>query len=605
MTILSSSSCIRSSMMRLVPAFHDAESKLRFKIDFFILTFCCITYFFNYLDRANLSNAYVSGMKEELAFHGNQLNVINTIFTVGYILGQVPSNLALTYFRPRIFFPAMIFLWGGLTMITAAVHSPQGIMAIRFFLGLAESSTFVGTHYILGSWYTEEELGKRSGIFTASGLAGTMFGGFIQTGIHSSLDGVRGLSGWRWLFIIDGLITLPIAIYGLFLFPDTPATTRAPYLTESERALAISRLPVTNAERAPLNRAFIKRLFTTWYWWAFVILWVIAGETESFSSNSLLALYMKSHPTIKYSVAQLNNYPTGVPAVGIVSTLFWATLTDILHGKRYLVAYFIGITGVVTAALILTRFDSTPTVFGAYYWAGAVYACQATFFAWCNDAMRSQDARHRSVVLAIMSTYLITGASRGLGLALAHHLANLPGSSVGTIFATSRSEHPNLQELSQQSDRVKRDDLTETFHTNVTGTHNVTRAFLPLLREGRRKLVVNISTTLGSMTLAPVYKGSPTPAYKITKAALNMLTVQYAQDYASEGFTFLAVSPGWLQTDMGGSRADLPPATGAQGVLDIVQKTTPSQNGKALNIHVPGWEENEGLNQYDGKEVPW
>ncbi|KAH1356701.1 hypothetical protein KXX33_007170 [Aspergillus fumigatus] len=204
-----------------------------------------------------------------------------------------------------------------------------------------------------------------------------------------------------------------------------------------------------------------------------------------------------------------------------------------------------------------------------------------------------------------MSTYLITGASRGLGLALAHHLANLPGSSVGTIFATSRSEHPNLQELSQQSDRVKRDDLTETFHTNVTGTHNVTREFLPLLREGRRKLVVNISTTLGSMTLAPVYKGSPTPAYKITKAALNMLTVQYAQDYASEGFTFLAVSPGWLQTDMGGSRADLPPATGAQGVLDIVQKTTPSQNGKALNIHVPGWEENEGLNQYDGKEVPW
>jgi ACS family pantothenate transporter-like MFS transporter len=207
MTILSSSSCIRSSMMRLVPAFHDAESKLRFKIDFFILTFCCITYFFNYLDRANLSNAYVSGMKEELAFHGNQLNVINTIFTVGYILGQVPSNLALTYFRPRIFFPAMIFLWGGLTMITAAVHSPQGIMAIRFFLGLAESSTFVGTHYILGSWYTEEELGKRSGIFTASGLAGTMFGGFIQTGIHSSLDGVRGLSGWRWLFIVRFLLS--------------------------------------------------------------------------------------------------------------------------------------------------------------------------------------------------------------------------------------------------------------------------------------------------------------------------------------------------------------------------------------------------------------
>ncbi|KAH8422454.1 putative MFS pantothenate transporter [Aspergillus melleus] len=383
--------------------FNTPESKLLFKIDFFILTFCCLTYFFNYLDRSNLSNAYVSGMKEELDFQGNQLNQINTIFTVGYILGQVPSNLALTYFRPRIFFPSMILLWGGLTMITAAVHNPQGIMAIRFFLGLAEASTFSGTHYILGSWYTERELGKRSGIFTASGLAGTMFGGFIQTGIHSSLDGARGLSGWRWLFIIDGLITLPIAIYGLFLFPDTPTTTTAPYLTPSERHLAVSRLPHTNAQHSRINLPFLKRLFTTWYWWAFVILWIIAGETESFSSNSLLALYLKSHPTNTYTVSQLNTYPTGVPAVGIISTLFWATLTDILQGKRYLVGYFIGITGTVTSALILARFNDTATVMGAYYWAGAVYACQATFFAWCNDAMRGQDARQRSVVIASMN----------------------------------------------------------------------------------------------------------------------------------------------------------------------------------------------------------
>ncbi|KAL4988854.1 major facilitator superfamily domain-containing protein [Aspergillus falconensis] len=380
----------------------DPETKLLVKIDWFILSFCCVTYFFNYLDRSNLTNAYVSGMEEELSFHGNQLNQINTVFTVGYIIGQVPSNLALTYLRPRVFFPAMVLCWGCLTMVTAAVHSPQSIMAIRFFLGVAEASTFSGTHFILGSWYTERELGKRSGIFTASGLAGQMFGGFIQTGIHSSLDGAAGLSGWRWLFIIDGLITLPIALYGVFLFPDTPATTRAPYLTPSERALAVSRLPV--AKRAPIiNRTFIKRLFTTWYWWAFVILWVIAGETESFSSNALLSLYMKSHHTIHYSVAQLNNYPTGVPAVGIISTLFWATLTDLLGGKRYIVGYFIGITGIITAVLILTRFDSTATVFGAYYWAGAVYACQATFFAWCNDAMRLQEERHRSVVIASMN----------------------------------------------------------------------------------------------------------------------------------------------------------------------------------------------------------
>ncbi|KAL3473700.1 major facilitator superfamily domain-containing protein [Aspergillus californicus] len=379
------------------------EAKLLRKLDAFILSFCCLCYFANYLDRTNLNNAYVSGMREELNFQGNQLNVINTIFTVGYIIGQVPSNLALTYVSPRLFFPAVMIIWGGLTMITAGVSSPQGIMAIRFFLGLAESTTFVGTHYILGSWYTEKELGKRSGIFTASGLAGTMFGGFIQTGIHSSMDGMQGLSGWRWLFIIDGLITIPIAIYGFIVFPDTPTTTKAKYLTAEEKALAVARIPESGTVKVPLNLTFLKSVFCNWYWYAFVMLWIIAGETESFSSNSLLSLYIQSHPTHSYTVSQNNNYPTGVPAVGIISTLFWATLTDFLGGKRYLVGYFIGIIGILTSALILTCFDSTATVFAAYYLAGSVYACQATFFAWCNDAMRYKDDRLRSVVIASMN----------------------------------------------------------------------------------------------------------------------------------------------------------------------------------------------------------
>lgn len=97
-------------------------------------------------------------------------------------------------------------VWGGLTMITATVQDPSSVMAIRFFQGIAESTTFVGTHYILGSWYTARELGKRSGILTASGLAGTMIGRYIQTGIHSSLNGTSGLAGWRWLFIVRSTI---------------------------------------------------------------------------------------------------------------------------------------------------------------------------------------------------------------------------------------------------------------------------------------------------------------------------------------------------------------------------------------------------------------
>lgn len=360
----------------------------------------------NYLDRSNLTSAYVSGMKTDLNFHGNQLTIINTIFTVGYVLGQIPSNLALGYIPPRIFFPSMMLVWAGLTMCSAAAQHPSHLMAIRFFQGIAESTTFVGTHHILGAWYTERELGKRSGIFTSSGLAGTMFGGFIQTGIYTNLNGRSGLAGWRWLFIIDGLITLPIALYGFLLFPDTPRLTKAPYLSAEEKQLAISRMPEVVEEKPKLNFNFLKRVLTSWQWWGFVMLWVIAGETESFSSNSLISLWMQAQD--RYSVPQLNNYPTGVTAVGIISTLFWSTLTDFLGGKRYLVGFYITVIGIVTSIMILvsaTDPSKEGVTFAAYYLAGSVYACQATFFAWANDAMRWEDDTFRGVVLASMNMF--------------------------------------------------------------------------------------------------------------------------------------------------------------------------------------------------------
>ncbi len=424
------------------------ERKLVQKLDLFILTFCCLSYFLNYLDRSNLSNAYVSGMREDLKFHGNQLNQINTVFTVGYTIGQVPCNIALYYIKPRIFFPSCMVAWAALTMTTAAAQHPRDIMAIRFFQALFESSTFVGTHYILGSWYTEKELGKRSGIFTSSGLAGTMIGGFLQTGIHSSMNGLSGLSGWRWLFIIDGIITLPVALYGFLLFPDTPKRTKAPYLSAHEKELAISRVPEVS-EKTPISWAFLKICFGKWYWYFFVVLWIIAGETESFSSNALLQLYLKSHPGRKYTISQINNYSTGVPAVGIVSTLFWATLTDFLGGKRYLVGYWIGITGIITSALMLAYPHNTPIHFAMYYWAGSVYACQATFFAWANDVLRYEEDSLRAVVLASMSTVPFSESYKPCTLTCYLHLQiweTMPSMHGGVSCFTGQISHLTLRE---------------------------------------------------------------------------------------------------------------------------------------------------------------
>lgn len=75
-----------------------------------------------------------------------------------------------------------------------------------------------------------------------------MFAGAMMAAIHESMDGLAGLSGWQWVFLIDGIITCPIAIFGFFYFPDIPEITEAPYLDEKERDLALERLPPKNKD---------------------------------------------------------------------------------------------------------------------------------------------------------------------------------------------------------------------------------------------------------------------------------------------------------------------------------------------------------------------
>ncbi|KAH8113343.1 MFS general substrate transporter [Phellopilus nigrolimitatus] len=380
-----------------IPASRE-ERILLFKIDWFILSYCCLMYFTNYLDRSNVSNAYVSGMKEELNMQGNDFNKINTLFTCGYIVGMIPNNLMLQVVPPRIWFPLMQIIWGVLTFSTSAARTIQQVWAIRFLQGIAESSTFVGTHYVLGSWYKPAELGKRSGIFTSSGLAGTLFSGVLQAAVYKNLNGHAGRSGWRWLFIIDGVITLPIALYGFAIFPNVPATTDVFYISERERLLASSRLESANTV---LSWDLARRVLRRWRWYCCSLLFAISGETESFGSNNLMGQWLKAIGG--YSVEQTDYYPSGQTAFAIVSTLVCATWTDYTRA-RWPVLVYMSIALIVSSILILIWSTPTAAKFFAYYLAGASYAGQATTFAWANQICADDD-QERAIVLASMNMW--------------------------------------------------------------------------------------------------------------------------------------------------------------------------------------------------------
>lgn len=396
------------------PPSDPKEAKLLFKIDCFVLTFVCFNYWVNYLDRSNLSNAYVSGMQEDLNMVGNEFNVINTVFTVGYIVGMVPNNLILLKIQPRYWLSFCLLGWGLLTLGLYKVSNYKQICVIRFFQALFESSSFSGTHLILGSWYNSEdtidpvtgkvktsELTKRTAIFTSSGLMGSIFSSFMQSAIYTNMDNYRGLAGWRWLFIIDFVVTMPIMIFGFIFFPDTPDTCKAFYFTKEEIELAKLRVKKPHVE-SKFGWSVFKRVLGRWHWYLFSALWVFGGENESYCSNSLFALWLKY---FDYSVEDRNHYPMGVYGVGIMATFLCALYVDHTGGKyHWHIGIFISVALMISAIMILAKPHSDGVMFIAQYIAGISYAGQATFFSWANLVCQD-DLQERAVVLASMNMF--------------------------------------------------------------------------------------------------------------------------------------------------------------------------------------------------------
>ena len=147
----------------------------------------------------------------DLNLPANGYNTALTIFFVPYILFEVPSNIIMKRVSPRIWLSICMLAFGIVTTLQGVVQSYGGLLATRFFLGLAEAGMFPGCFYLIGMWYRRQEAQKRfSFFFSSTSLAGA-FGGLIATGI-SRMEGIRGYSAWRWIFIREGILTCVVAV---------------------------------------------------------------------------------------------------------------------------------------------------------------------------------------------------------------------------------------------------------------------------------------------------------------------------------------------------------------------------------------------------------
>ncbi|KAE9978139.1 hypothetical protein EG328_001676 [Venturia inaequalis] len=246
---------------------------LMFKLDAFVLTFASrlkinqLGYFLKNLDQTNVNNAFLSGMQEDLSMYKNELVTSTSIWTVGYVIGQIPSNLLLTRVSPRWVIPTLEVGWGIATICTSRVESYQALYALRFLVGLFESGFYPGIHYLLGSW----------------------------------------------LFIIDGIITLPLAVLGYVFFPNLPqGDEKTWWTTDAEHEISKQRMKaIGRAGKQPWTKAKAKKILLSWHTYLLPLLYVIWNNAiPQVAMGYWLKSFNKTPPPvpgIHFSVPQINN----------------------------------------------------------------------------------------------------------------------------------------------------------------------------------------------------------------------------------------------------------------------------------------------------------
>ncbi|CAF0905850.1 unnamed protein product [Adineta steineri] len=216
------------------------DKKLLRKLDLHLIPIMTLLYLLSYLDRVNIGQAKIDGLMESLKLTSTQYNACLSVFFITYVAFEIPSNLVLKTLRPNRWLPIIMIAWGIVMTLMGLVHSYGGLLACRLVLGAAESGLFPGAVFYLSSWYKRRELSWRISIlFSAAALAGA-FGGVLAYGI-SQMRGIGGQEGWRWIFYIEGIVTVVVGAVAFFLINDFPSD-RPKFLTEEECDRTITRL---------------------------------------------------------------------------------------------------------------------------------------------------------------------------------------------------------------------------------------------------------------------------------------------------------------------------------------------------------------------------
>ncbi|KAG1878758.1 MFS general substrate transporter [Suillus tomentosus] len=389
------------------------EKRLLRKLDLRV-AFLVLVYIMNIMDRTNIAAARLRGFEEDLGMTGNQFNTLTSIFFVGYLFTQAPSNMILHHMkRPSLYLSGCMITWAAITMCMSAVQTYRAALILRFFIGFVEAAFFPGAIFLLSRWYKRDELGLRTAFLFCGTSISYAFSALIASGILASLDGVLGFTAWRWLFFVEGALTVATAVCAIWILPDFPSTPSI-WLSPDEQILAKQRMKeevVTRIEyegKPEENHGLAEALMDWRVWWLGVALNLIVASL-SFSNffptlsatmgySATTSLFLCAPPWIlgtatSFVVARHSDvtgdrfwHISGPLLVGIVG--FIIAISTMNTGMRYLslflmaqssIAYAVALTWVMNtfsqsqskraaAIALINTMASVGNATSSYFW---------------------------------------------------------------------------------------------------------------------------------------------------------------------------------------------------------------------------------------------
>ncbi|KAL7622399.1 hypothetical protein AAE478_007903 [Parahypoxylon ruwenzoriense] len=375
------------------------EKRVLRKIDVRLIPILGALYTIAMVDRSNISVARISGLDEDVGLAvGDRASVALLVFFIGYMLFELPSNMIIHKVGAANWIALIVFAWGLVSMGIGFVNNWVALAVLRAFLGVFEAGFYPGCVYLISSWYRRYEVQKRLAVFFMTGSALSAFANIFALGLIQIAKTNTTYKGWRWIYIIEGVITCLAAVLAWFIIVDFPDSSRNKFLSAEESAFVKARLAEDRGVegREKVTWAVFIETITDWKVWSFSLMYM-AGAVGVYAFLFFLPIILRNGMGYSLELAFVLSAPPALFSVIEAMVVSW------LADKMRLRGPFVVVQGVVAiVGLCMTGFlkNAVARYIGTFLGEAGVNGLVVTTLAWQANNLRG-DAR-RACATAVM-----------------------------------------------------------------------------------------------------------------------------------------------------------------------------------------------------------